>query len=65
MPPNEAIAERFRGAWLQSDRRHGKDWNDGKTGPGLRTQMYKELDQYIASKRKAVEVEGSPGGLYA
>ena len=29
---------------------------------GLRAQMYKELAQYIASKRKAIEVTGEGGG---
>src|SRR5829696_6196646 len=29
---------------------------------GLRAQMYKELAQYVAPKRKAVEVTGEDGG---
>jgi hypothetical protein len=29
---------------------------------GLRVQLYKELAQYIAPKRKAVEVTGEDGG---
>ncbi|HKH21872.1 MAG TPA: hypothetical protein VKB53_13545 [Gammaproteobacteria bacterium] len=28
----------------------------------LRAQMYKELAQYVASKRKAMEVTGEDGG---
>jgi hypothetical protein len=29
---------------------------------GIRAQMYKELPQYVAARRKAVEVTGEKGG---
>ncbi len=34
---------------------------DENTEPALRAQMYKELAQYVAPKRKAIEVRGEEG----
>jgi hypothetical protein len=34
---------------------------DESVGMRIRAQMYKELAQYVASKRKAIEVRGEAG----
>jgi hypothetical protein len=35
---------------------------DPKSSPELRGRMYAELAQYVAAKRRAVEVRGDQGG---
>ncbi len=37
---------------------------DEKVEMSIRAQMYKELAQYVASKRKAVEIQADPGQSY-
>ncbi len=51
----QAVIDRLRRTWMGSDRRHGQNRMDETIEIGIRAPMYKELAQYVASK-KAVEV---------
>ena len=65
MPPNKAIAERLEVLGCNPVEGMARIAMDETAEINIRAPMYKELAQYVASKRKAVEVEGSAGGLYA